>query len=107
MKAYQIEEVIVHSLVDHCLAAGYSLSVDDGGDNLALEKSTSREEILDALMNTSQDTVLVYDSQGKKLGFVDLVYGNEGWSVMSDWSMSINTFLEPIHTLSEKYQEEE
>ncbi|MDO7847664.1 hypothetical protein Q5H92_14945 [Hymenobacter sp. M29] len=106
MESYKVEVLIVEALVNHCLAAGYSLSVDDGGDEFALVESTSREGILEVLMNTGADTVVVYDQRGQNMGFVDLVYGNEDWTVMCNWAMSLDSFLEPIHQLSQKFEEE-
>jgi hypothetical protein len=93
-----IERRIVRSLVNELISNGCSLRVDDG-DEIHPITSTAKTA-LKQLMNTDQDRLYVYapvDGNSRYIGEVFLVYGNDGWDVMSDWSLNLekrapNTF---------------
>jgi predicted transcriptional regulator len=84
----------VEKVVQVLLAAGYSLSVDDGGDELTLINSTDEAAIMDALMNTAEDT-LIARKEGARAGEVTFVYGNAPWEVVADHSGYLNDVLKP------------
>jgi hypothetical protein len=91
-----IERKIVTALIDHALAEGYELSVDDGGETFPW--TTDRAEVLDQLMNTDEDRL--YLRKDGRTAWVFLVYGNEGWTVISDYNTSLESLLEPINALA-------
>lgn len=92
----RIEQTITRKVVDVLLAAGYLLGVNDG-DETVVHHSTNKKVILDALFNTDEDYLYVYedDDKGDPTNvlyderpnyWVRLVYGNDGWDVISDYS---------------------
>lgn len=93
-----LEVRIITDLVDRALANGYSLCVDDGGDEFC-EETTDREVILNDIYNTDEDRLYYY-----KFGYVarvHLVYGNSGWDVINDYDMSLEDQLAPTLRLAQ------
>lgn len=101
-KRQRIERAIVTRVVKDALKAGYRLSVDDGGDELALTDSTSQKAVLDALMNTDDDR-LIFDREDHR-GVVWFVYGNDGWDVIADYSQRLEDVLAGAEALAEKLE---
>lgn len=100
-----LEEKVVTAIVDAALKAGYLVTVDDGGDDgeYAIEDSADRKAILDALMNTDEDVIILAPKPGVALrsGSISLVYGNSGWDVISDYHTRLEAFIAPIQRIAE------
>lgn len=92
--ASEIERRIVARLVTDLLAAGYTLSVNDGGKEDVLQFATDAEPVFKALASTDQD--ILYANMGAKRAFVLLVWGNDQ-DIISDYSTSLEAVLEPIN----------
>src|SRR3954469_6242835 len=86
-KRIAFEWLIVRKFVDDALATGYRLSVDDGGDELALRQSRDPEAVMDAATGVDEAWIYVVDPDAsKRVGSVALVYGNSPWEVICDHS---------------------
>lgn len=81
-----VERRIVRSLVDEILEQGLSISVYDGEETHPV--TSDREKVLEDLINTDEDYVMVFSGQ-QKIGWVRLVYGNEGWDVICDYTVNL------------------
>lgn len=90
-----LERRIAVSLVNELLAAGFSISIDNGEDET--EPSTNVDKILDAMSLTDEDYVHVY-KDAKYVGWVFLVYGNDGWDVINDGWDVINDYTTNLET---------
>lgn len=79
-----VERAIVRCLVVTILdcASNYSVSVFDGAET-ALSKSRNIDEIMGAIMSTDMDSLNLHEGT-RYVGFVSLVYGNDGWDVIAD-----------------------
>ena len=97
-----IERRIVLRLIDDALAAGCELSVDDGGD-APHPWTRDRSEVIDTIMETDED-VLRYRLNGERLGAVMLVYGNDGWDVIADYSVRLEPYLAGANALAESLE---
>jgi len=87
-----LERKIARVICADALKAGYALNLNNGGDTHELaEPTTDLETVLAAMFQTDQEHVLVY-RDGKQIGWVFFVYGNDGWDVVNDYT----TNLEPI-----------
>lgn len=80
----QIERRIVRRIILDALKAGYSLTVCDGAETV-LRQSVKPAVVLDAMFSTGEDVLSFIDAEGKRAGWVLLVYGN-GMDVISDYS---------------------
>ena len=85
-KRREIERRIITRIVEDALKSGFTLSVDNGGDEFEIEKSANRREVLDAMMATDQEHLYFHDNSGRNVGAVFLVYGNDGTDVICDYS---------------------
>ena len=97
----KMERQIVTKIVDDALAAGYELSVDNGGDCDMVCGATDRLAILDALFQTDEER-LVLSKYKKHIGSVFLVYGNDGWDVVCDYHLSIEDVMKGANELADK-----
>ena len=80
-----IEKQICERLVDRALAAGYTISVYDGGA-WPLKRSSNRVDILAAMYSTDSDTLRFrLPESGNIVGSIMLVYGN-GAEVVCDYT---------------------
>ena len=98
-----IEMRIVRRIVDAGLAAGYSFDVFDG-ETTTLRSSKSKRTIEAALMTTDEDVLTVRGHDGRILGCINLIYGNDGYDVISDNTISLDAFLDPIMTYADQLE---
>lgn len=84
--ASDIERQIAIKLVDDILAAGMSISVNDGEETTVVW-SPQRDEILGAMNTTDHDWLKVYSETSRNgyIGSIMLVWGN-GTDLISDYS---------------------
>ena len=83
----KIEKQIVRKIIKDALAAGYLITVSDGEDYV-VSKSSHGPTIFAAMFTTDED-VLIFrnaESGSKMVGHVYLVYGNDGYDVICDYT---------------------
>lgn len=102
----QVQEEIVRLAVTSLVAAGYTLTVDNGGDEDEITNSTDVEAVL-AVMGATADETLYAQLEGKPTRFVSLIYGygNAGWEVISDYTAALEEVLKPANELAQQYME--
>ena len=88
----KIETRIVSRVVKDALRAGYTLSLCDG-EVWTVKRSTQYRAIMSAIMTTDEDLIRLRDKDGNNLGTVYFVYGNDGFDVIADYSVSLEEFL--------------
>lgn len=96
------ETRVVRRVVRDLLAAGYSLTVDDGEDE-PVKKSTKFSEIVAALMQTDEDYLYTH-KQGCPNSFVRFVYGNDSWEVICDYSTNLEAVLKGAQEVCERLE---
>lgn len=92
-KRIRIEGRVCAALIDALLAKGAAISVSNG-EEWSVKRSTDKATIIGALFETDEDTMVARDADGNKLGWWSLIYGNDGYDVISDYSA--NDFSESI-----------
>lgn len=88
-----IERSIVRRAVTDILAASpcYRILVHDG-EEVALERSRDLGAIMAKIMATGEETLFLYQPSGiadacyVRMGWISLIYGNDGWDVIADHS---------------------
>lgn len=115
----RIEQEIALTVVDELLKAGYLLGVNDG-EETTVHYSRNRGDIENALFTTDEDWLLVYEDadqddplnvvtgteDDKADWWVRLVYGNDGWDVISDYSPALEGVIgegTPVEALVDSY----
>jgi hypothetical protein len=103
MKRQDVERKIARKIIEDAIAAGYTIDVFDGED-YPLKDSADVEAILGAMFSTDDDRL--YLCKGKSVGWVWLIYGNSGWDVISDHTISIEDVLQGAVKLSEEMEDD-
>ena len=100
----QVEMLIAGKLVRTLLKAGYLISVWDG-EAYGIKRSSTASHIILALRTTDVDVLYCRkDTNGViESACVTLVYGNDGYDVISDHSCSLETLLEPVTAYAETF----
>lgn len=93
------EKLIVGKLVEELLAAGFTLSVNDGED-VTLSHSTDTAAIYAALSSTDEDHLIVHAPKTHDRA-VRLVWGNDV-DVISDYHSSLEPYVVGATELSNK-----
>ena len=104
MTPKEIEERIVRNAVHELLDHGFTLSVDNGGDDYEIDRSVDAEAVIAELMNTDEDRLLARTGDSIK-GWVHFVYGNGGYDVICDMTVSLEPYLPDTVALAEAYSE--
>jgi hypothetical protein len=100
-KRQEIERRIVRRLVQDALDAGYRLSVNNGGDEDEIAPTDNKQEILEALFATDSEHLQYHDASGRQVGAVYLVYGNDGYDVICDYSVNLESLLEGANEVAD------
>ena len=102
----RVEQRIVSRAVSAFLEAGYSLAVAQGGEN-EQPAITSKRDVMKLLGECDEDYLFVYASApsqiktGWKIGWVHLVYGNDGNDVIADYSCNLEPQLAAVLAYAE------
>jgi len=72
------------NLIKYALAAGNTVSVHDGGDELALVKSSKHNEIIEAIEAVELAEVMIYNPEGKRLGWALVLPYEDAEDTVSD-----------------------
>jgi hypothetical protein len=104
-----VEKEIATAVVAALLEAGFYVSIDNGdnnGNDFELENSRHSRTILGAMFQTDEETLFVYTTDGNQYGWVFFVYGNDGWDVISDYTVNLEKFIgkgTPVQKVIDKY----
>lgn len=98
----ELEQHIAWAAIRQLLEAGFSLGVNDGEETV-LRYCRDAKKVFAAMLSTDDDYLLVYDLASKKIGWIHFVYGNDGYDVMSDYTMNLEPYLTQANKLADKY----
>ena len=101
----QIEKRIARKFLRTALAAGYAISLDNGGDGFEFENSTNFDHIITEMFATD-DERLYLSKDGRRVGWVLFVYGNSGYDVISDYTTNLEELMPEVEKLSDKLSEQ-
>jgi len=87
-----IERQIARFMIRELLRAGYKLGVNDGEETV-LKHCASAKQVFNAMFSTDEDRLLVYRN-GKPDGWVYLVYGNDGFDVINDYTTNLESVMD-------------
>lgn len=84
------EQAICKAIVKYALANDMMVSIYDG-EEWCLKFSNSQADIMNALFSTDGDTIMLRTATGEQVGKFFLVYGNDGYDVVSDYTITETT----------------
>lgn len=100
----EIEKRIAKRVITDALAAGYSLSVNDGEDT-TLHSSRDMDAILAAMRSTDEDRLLFHidhREHAPAIGWVRFIYGNDGPDVINDYTTNLEAVLAGANALADR-----
>lgn len=103
----QIERRIAKQIVKSALAQGYSISLDNGGEQYEIEQASKASDIHKEMFATDEET-LAFFKDGKCRGVVFLVYGNDGYDVINDHTANevTDNIMKEANALAEKLEQQ-
>lgn len=81
----QVEREVATHLIDAALAHNWTVSVYDG-EAWCLKRSSNRDDILAAIASTDADNIRFRDADGRNMGMVVLVWGNDQ-DIIADYTL--------------------
>jgi hypothetical protein len=105
MDRHEMEAAIVRNAVYELLDHGFLLCVDNGGDDYEINRSDDGEAVLAELMNTDDDRLIAIRAD-KIFGWVHFVYGNDGYDVICDMTISLEPYLLETEALAKTLEEQ-
>jgi len=97
----KVEQRIASALVSSLLGRGYSLAVAQGGEDEGLA-TTNKRRILALLGECDEDYLFVYSPHlVPRIGWVRLIYGNDGNDVIADYSCNLEPEIAPVSAFAE------
>lgn len=94
----RLEIQIVDTLIQRANDLGHTLHVWPTGED---EEYAESYDVKQALFDLDDAYVFIHDSEDNTLGWVRLVFGNYGFDLISDYSLSAEEFLKPVLALSD------
>jgi hypothetical protein len=99
----EVEMKIARALVVEAIAAGYGVGVHNGEEH-TVKNSTDIEEIVGALGDVDEEHLIMYQD-GKRMGWIFLVYGNSGWDVVCDYTTDLEEIVAKVQPLMDYCEE--
>ena len=105
-KRLRMEKRIVKSLVNELSANGLLMTVDtvDHGEGDEIDRTGDVKKVLPVLLQCDEENLRVYSSEGCFMGVFNLVYGNDGYDVISDYTMQLEQYIPETLALIEKLE---
>ena len=100
-KRQNIEKAVIRAFVKSALADGCDISVYDG-EAYALKRSTDQTKIMAAIMSTDEDRLDVWKGD-KMIGWALLIYGNDGWDVICDYTTNLEPLMADCNAVADKH----
>lgn len=88
-----MERKVISCFVKKALQYGNKISIHNG-EEICLNRSTSYKAIMAAIMSTDEENLIVTNEYNGYVGSVFCVYGNDGWDVFADYSVSLEFIME-------------
>ena len=88
-----VEKEIYTQVIDSLLEAGFAIEVHNGEEDPQLPACTNREVILQNMYLTDEDYLYAVTREGKNFGWVRFIYGNDGWDVINDYTVNLESVI--------------
>jgi hypothetical protein len=81
----EMERRMASALVKACFANGGMVSIHNG-EEWAIRKSRNYRSVMDALWQCDEEHVVAHRADGTRAGSFYLVYGNDGYDLVADYT---------------------
>ena len=109
MARIRCERAVVREIARSATAAGYKIAIDNGEYDFACSMTKKLKTVMSAIMQTDSDNLYFYGPHSEANegadGWVRCVYGNDGWDVISDYTVNLEPVIAGAIALALKYEE--
>lgn len=98
-----IEKSIARRVVRDALADGYTIAVNNGGNQDEYE-GMDFVKVMAAMFQTDDET-LYLNKGDEKRSWIKFIYGNDGPDVIHDYTTNLEGILTGAHALASRYEE--
>lgn len=112
---YLLERAVIRKACTDLIAAGMSITVDYGDGQAGCTFSRDPDTIMGAVCACDEETLRVYKPHGvvktkhgfdwNNMGWIFLVYGNDGYDVIADHTMSLSELLKATDAYADSLSE--
>lgn len=95
----RMELKIVNAFIRELKKNNCTVKIEEYEDEPEMNKI---ENVKSALFNIEDAFVIVYNENGKRIGWVRFVFGNDGWDLINDYSVNIEEWLQPVLDVADK-----
>lgn len=95
----EVERKIAVAFVTRAIKAKYKITVDYGDGEST--KLSSVKSVLAKMFQGDEDRLYLY--KGGPVGWILFVYGNDGWDVISDYSVNLEYLMGEAKKISKYY----
>lgn len=103
----QVERIIVQTICGMAIAHDWTVTIHDDytgcGEDVVFH-SRDIEAIMKAIQSTDGDQIRLHGVDGRLRGIIALVYGNDGFEVVNDYSMRLECFMAGIESACDQLQ---
>lgn len=101
-----IEKQIAKKTIEVLLAASYRLMVNDWEEDVT-DVIDNADELFKAMFTTDGDYLLVFNATDEehRIGWIQFVYGNDGYDVICDYTTNLEDILQPVFKLADELEE--
>ena len=99
---HSLEVQVITRAVNDLVAAGYVISVNDGQE-IVVRGSVDTKTIMAALFSVDEERLIA--RQPGVQGSILLIHGNDGYDVIADYSLSLESALEGANKLADRLSE--
>jgi hypothetical protein len=93
-----MELQIVNKLIKQTRERGFTLHIED---YTTADMAAYGNDFKTAIFDLDEAQILVLKN-GTALGWIRLVFGNNGYDLISDYSINLETFLKPINEFADE-----
>ena len=100
VRRQRMERLVCRALINTLLIAGYVLAVDTGEE--ILPKTDKLRDIMKHLFTVDQEHIYVFCKHTQKMiGWVFLVYGNDGFDVIANYTANLEKHMNAADRISD------
>lgn len=98
-----IERRICRKMIRTLRRDGYRLRVNSG-EEWETRADANENELMRALFNLDDAWLVVRDRDNKKCGWIRLIFGNDGYDVVNDYTTNLETVLAPVFAYADAFE---
>ena len=101
----RIENAIVRKAVESAIAAGLDVGCYVSNDDSEVLRTNDAAAILAELGAADIEMLMFFAKDAKRhFGYVELYYGESGYDVITDYTMNVESIIQPALQLAEDFE---